>query len=198
MIIKEFIKKMEDSYLDLKINLLQGTELIQSYLIKKHKWTTFNIPNHVLNFQIHTFCIMLDMVIINVILEDNQKSPVLKEFPVGLCPTCPNCAIYLSENQDDYCSDCGQPLNWKNYNNTNKNKENNNSNKHKIIGWEYQITMFKNGYYDIVANSNEKQLFQSKEQAELDALHLINLFLINKYNKPKSDFYITYMPIYNE
>lgn len=40
------------------------------------------------------------------------KEPIIKKYPAGWLPSCPNCGLYLSERHYKHCPDCGQIINW--------------------------------------------------------------------------------------
>lgn len=44
-----------------------------------------------------------------------KRAPIMKEFPTGWFPACPHCGVYLSEHHYKCCPDCGQLINWNEY-----------------------------------------------------------------------------------
>lgn len=44
-----------------------------------------------------------------------KRAPIMKEFPAGWFPCCPHCGDYLSERHYKHCPDCGQIINWIEY-----------------------------------------------------------------------------------
>lgn len=48
------------------------------------------------------------------ILEKEVEKELVKEREYATCPDykCPNCGKYISPYTEDYCSDCGQKLDW--------------------------------------------------------------------------------------
>lgn len=51
------------------------------------------------------------------------KTPVLKQFPAGKFPSCPNCGNYLSKHHYKHCSDCGQAIQWPEYDKESENAQ---------------------------------------------------------------------------
>ena len=44
-----------------------------------------------------------------------KRAPIMKEFPAGWFPCCPHCGDYLSERHYKHCPECGQIINWIEY-----------------------------------------------------------------------------------
>lgn len=44
-----------------------------------------------------------------------KRAPIMKEFPAGWFPCCPHYGSYLSERHYKCCPDCGQIINWIEY-----------------------------------------------------------------------------------